>query len=210
MSEFTRPTAMIGYATAVGAVASTIFLNNKISENNFKVNAKINDLTEDINIIRDGVKEKVPIIEKGMNHMADNIKGIAGVVTNHSNVLKKLIKMEKRLSRCLMAVEDVMNALETIETRQLNLISALKTKGVLDGTAVEISAPAAPVIAPKPAPKPKKTHRLVSSDEESESSSEDERRTKKKSRKSKSKSRNEEDDDDDDEVGVVARLASRK
>jgi hypothetical protein len=107
-------------------------------------------------------------------------------------------------------MEDVMNALETIETRQLNLISALKTKGVLDGTSVEVTAPAAPVIAPKPVQKPKKTHRLVSSDEESDSSSEDERRRNKKQKKSKTKSRNDEEDDDDDEVGVVARQAARK
>ena len=210
MSEFTKPTAMIGYATAVGVVASTIFMNNKISDNNVKINAKIADLTEDINIIRDGVKEKVPMIEGGMKHMADNIKGIAGVVNNHSNVLKKLLKMEKRLARCLMAVEDVMNALETIETRQLNLISALKSKGALDGTTVEVSAPAAPVVVQKTVQKPKKAHRLISSDEDSDSSSEDERRSKKKSKKSKSKSRNDDDEDDEDEVGVVARLAARK
>ena len=210
MSEFTRPTAMIGYATTVGVVASTIFLNNKISDTNAKFTAKVNDLAEDINIIRDGVKEKVPAIEGAMKHMNDNIRGIAGVVHNHSNVMKKLVKTEKRVARCLVAIEDIMNALEVIETRQINLMTALKTKGVLDGTVVEVSAPTAPIIAPKPTQKPKKTHRLISSDEESESSSDDERRNKKKTKKTKSKPRNDEDDDDEDEVGVVARLAARK
>jgi hypothetical protein len=210
MSEFTRPTAMIGYATTVGVVASTIFLNNKISDSNTRLHNKITDLTEDINIIRDGVKEKVPMIENGMKHMSDNIKGIAGVVNNHSNVIKKLLKMEKRLARCLVAVEDVMNALEIIESRQNNLINALKTKGTLDGTAVEINAPSAPVIAHKAVHKPKKTHRLISSDEDSDSSSEEDRRRSRKQKKNKNKSRNDSDDDDEDEVERVARLASRK
>ena len=212
MSEFTRPTAMIGYATTVGVVASTIYLNNKINETNGKLHNKITDITEDINIIRDGVKEKVPMLENGIKHIASDMGKVMGAVNNHSVNIKKLIKMEKRLSRCIMAVEDIMNALEVLETRQVNLINGLKAKGALEGITVEAAPlPAAPVI-PKAAPKPKRSHRLVSSDEDSDSSSEDDRRaSKKQKKKGKGKSRDDSDDNEAvDEVDYVARMAARR
>lgn len=210
MSEFTRPTAMIGYATTVGVVASTIFLNNKINETNGKLNTKIADITEDIGIIRDGVKEKVPMLENGLKHLAGDIKNVVGAINNHSVNIKKLNKMEKRLTRCITAVEDIMNALEILETRQINLINGLKAKGSLEGVTIEAPAlPAVPVI-PKPAPKSKRSHRLVSSDEESDSSSEDDRRKSKKKSKNKSKNRDDSDNDAIDEVDFVARMAARK
>lgn len=210
MSEFTRPTAMIGYATTVGVVASTIYLNNKINETSGKLNTKIADLNEDIGIIRDGVKEKVPMLENGLKHIASNMKNVVGAITSHSDSIKKLNKMEKKLSRCIMAVEDIMNALEVLETRQINLINGLKAKGSLEGVVIETPpAPQPPVIQKAPA-KPKRNHRLVSSDEESGSSSEDDRRKKKGKGKSKGKSRDETDNEDVDEVDFVARMAGRK
>jgi len=210
MSEFTRPTAMISYATTVGVVASTIYLNNKINETSGKLHTKIVDITEDIGIIRDGVKEKVPMLENGLKHIASDMKNVIGAINAHSGSIKKLNKMEKKLSRCIMAVEDIMNALEVLEARQTNLINGLKAKGSLEGVAIEALPTPQPPVMPKAATKPKRNHRLVSSDDDSDSSSEDDRRKNKKKGKGKSKARDDTDNDDVDEVDFVARMASRK
>jgi hypothetical protein len=210
MSEFTRPTAMISYAAAVGTVASTIYLNNRINETCGKLNNKITELNEDIGVIRDGVKEKIPMLEKGLSHLANDIKSVIGAVNNHSMNIKKLNKMEKRLVRCMNALEETMSSLSIIENRQINLINALSSKGALEGAVIETPVQTAPVqTAPKPVIKHKRPSRLLSSDEESESS-EDEKRRSKKQKKNKNKSRGDSSDDDEDEVERVARLASRK
>jgi hypothetical protein len=210
MSEFTRPTAMISYATAVGTVASTIYLNNRINENGTKLNNKINELNEDIGVIRDGVKEKVPMLEKGLTHLAGDIKNVIGAINNHSMNIKKLNKMEKRLVRCMNALEETMNSLAIIEHRQINLINALNAKGALEGITLENTVQQAPVQQPsKQVVKNKRPSRLISSDDDSESSG-DERRRNKKQKKTKSKSRDDSSDDDLDEVDCVAKLASRK
>jgi hypothetical protein len=210
MSEFTRPTAMISYASAVGTVASTIYLNNRITETSSKLNTKITDLNEDIGIVRDGVKEKVPMLEKGLNHLAGDIKNVIGAINNHSANITKLSKMEKRLARCIGAVEDMMDSLAVIENRQLTLINALKAKGTLEGITIESAPhPVAPPPAPKQIVKQKRSSRLVSSSDESESSA-DEKRRSRKSKKTKGKQRDESSDEDEDEISQVARLASRK
>lgn len=210
MSEFTRPTAMISYANAVGVVASTIYLNNKINETSGRLHTKIVDITEDIGIIRDGVKEKVPMLENGIKHLASDMKNVIGAINAHSASIKKLTKMEKRLGRCICAIEDIMGSLEALEARQSNLINGLKAKGVLDGVVVETAHPPPPPVVTKTVTKNKRSHRLVSSDEESDSSSEEDRRKSKKKSKGKSKQRDDSDNDDVDEVDFVARMASRK
>ena len=210
MSEFTRPTAMISYAAAVGTVASTIYLNNRITESNTKINTKINDLNEDIGIIRDGVKEKVPMLEKGLTHLANDMKNVVGAINNHSGNIKKLSKMEKRLLRCCNALEDVMVSLSALEQRQVSLINALKAKGALEGITIESAPqPVAPQPAPKQVAKHKRPSRLVSSDEDSESS-EDEKRRSMKTKKTKGKQRDESSYESEDEISQVVRLASRK
>jgi len=209
MSEFTRPTAMISYASAVGTVASTIYLNNRITETSSKFNTKINDLNEDIGIVRDGVKEKVPMLEKGLNHLAGDIKNVIGAINNHSTNIKKLSKMEKRLARCIGAIEDMMDSLAVLENRQLTLVNALKAKGALDGITLESTPQTVAPPAPKQIVKQKRSSRLVSSDDESESSA-DEKRRSRKTKKTKGKQRDESSDEDEDEISQVARLASRK
>jgi hypothetical protein len=201
MNEFTRPTAVLGYATGVGLAASTIFLNNKITV----TNSKLTDLTEDVEAIRDGVKEKVPAIENTLKMMDHGMKNIASVVNNHAGSVKKTPKLEKRLAKACEIIEGLMEQVETLETRYQVLIDALKSKGSLDGVSLDTTARPVPVAAPKPVPK-KKARRLVSSDEESGSeSSDDEKQARKKKQARKNKNRN--DSSDEDEVDFVARMA---
>lgn len=198
MNEFTRPTAVLGYATGVGLAASTIFLNNKITT----TNTKLNDLTEDVEAIRDGVKEKVPSIENTLKMMDHGIKNIASVVNNHAGSVKKTPKLEKRLFKVCEVLEGIMEQVESLETRYQVLVDALKSKGSLEGVSLDSVRPT-PVAPSKPAPK-KKARRLVSSDEESDASSSEDEKHRKKKPVRKNKNRN---DSDEDEVDFVARMA---
>jgi hypothetical protein len=204
MSEFTRPTAMLSYANATAVVASTIWLNNKIGA----TNTKITDLTEDVEAIRDGVKEKVPMIENSIKHLDNVIKNVASVVNNHAPVVKKA---DKRFNKIRNVLEEMSEAIETIEARQFALIDALKAKGVIDNINLDVQAPVVQRPAPKPVKVQHKSRRFSSaSEDESSESSEEEKPKHKSSKKHHKSSKKHKDDSDEDEIDKVVRMARNK
>lgn len=201
MNDLTRPSALVSYTAGVGVIASTIYLNNKIGA----VSTKLADLTDDVDVIRTGVKEKVPMIENNIKNVEMVIKNIAAALNSQGPVIRKVPKMEKKMSKYREVLEHIMEVLETVEARQLALIDALKAKGSLENVSLDNVKPTP---APKQVSKPKKMRRLVSSDEDSDDSSSEEEKSRSKSKKQKkNKHKSRSDDSDEDEVDRVVRMA---
>jgi hypothetical protein len=205
MSELTKPVSVLTYANTAGILATTIYTNNKLNA----TNTKLKDVAEDVDMIRDGIKEKVPTIENNIKQLDNVIKNIVQVFNNQAMATKKTEKKHKKLYR---VIEELLIRLDESESRYARLLNELKTKNVLEASVVDSMASSiAPIVAPppppKPAPKPILSRRLSSDSSDSDSSeSEDERqKSKKKSKKSKAKS-----DSEEDEIEKVVRLARSK
>jgi hypothetical protein len=207
MNDLTKPSMMLGYANTVGIAASTIYMVNKTSA----LNVKFNDLSEDVETIRDGIKEKVPVIENNIKNLDQNIRGIV----NFSNsqvvpLIKKSEKSEKKLDRYRSCIEEMAATIEALDARYHALVQALKDNKILENFKVEdIPEYTPPKPQKKAAPKKKRSLTLSSSDDSSSESSEEE---KPKSRKNKSKNHSKlrVDDGDDSETNIVARMASSR
>lgn len=202
MSELTKPVSVLTYANTAGILATTIYTNNKLNATNIK----LKDVTEDVEMIRDGIKEKVPTIENNIKQLDNVIKNIVQVFNNQAMANKKTEKKHKKVYR---VIEELLIRLDESESRYARLLNELKSKNVLEASVVDSMASsivvAAPPPPPKPAPKPILSRRLTSDSSDSESDSEEERKSKKKSKKSKVKS-----DSEEDEIEKVVRLARSK
>lgn len=78
MNEHTRPLALLTYANTVALGGAAIYFNNKTNA----INTKLEDVTEEVSEIREGVEKKVPMIEnsiKGLDQMVRNIAGLSTV-----------------------------------------------------------------------------------------------------------------------------------
>ena len=206
MNDLTKPSMMLGYANTVGLAASTIYMVNKTST----LTAKFNDLSEDVDTIRDGIKEKVPIIEQNIKGLDQNIRGIV----NFSNsqvvpLIKKSEKSEKKLDRYRSCIEEMAATIEALDARYMALVQALKDNKILENFKVEELPEPAPPKPKKPTPKKKRSLTLSSSEESSSESSEEEKPRPKKG-KSKNHSKLRVDDGDDSETNIVARMASSR
>ena len=206
MNDLTKPSMMLGYANTVGIAASTIYMVNKTSA----LNAKFNDLSEDVETIRDGIKEKVPIMEQNIKGLDQNIRGIV----NFSNsqvvpLIKKSEKSEKKLDRYRSCIEEMAATIEALDARYMALVQALKDNKILENFKVEEMPEYSP---PKPQKKaaPKKKRSLTLSSDESSSESSEEEKPRSKKGKSKNHSKLRVDDGDDSETNIVARMASSR
>lgn len=199
MSEFTKPLAVLSYANTAGILATTIYTNNKLNV----TNQKLKDVAEDVDMIRDGIKEKVPVIENNIKHLDNVIKNIVSVFNNQT------LSGKKKNKKLCSVVEELAIRLEESENRYARLLNELKNKSVLDTSVLDSigsSIVVAPPPPPKPAPKSILSRRLVSDSSSSDSESEVEKhKSKKKSKKSKVKS-----DSEEDEIEKVVRLARSK
>lgn len=200
-SDLTKPVSLLTYANTVGVVASTVYLNNKTNS----INARVTDLAEDVESIRDGVKEKVPGMEKNLTMLNTHYQNMVNTLNNQGRVVEKMSKVDKKFEKMRLFMDSIGEALEALEDKHNQLVTVLKNKGSLDAsTADELTvAKAAPVKVVK-----KAKRKYVSESEESESSEEEPPRKSKKSKKEK-KSKHTSDDDEDD-ISQVIRMASQK
>ena len=204
MNDLTRPSALLGYANTVAIAASTIYLVNK----NAALNTKINDLADDVDTIRDGIKEKVPVIENSIKGLDQNLRNVATAVNNNLGpIIKRTDKTEKKLNKYKAIIEEMAEAIETLDHRYTSLVKALTDNKILENFKVE-DLPEPEPVKPKKVVRKRKTYDLDTSESESESSEEE----KPKSRKNKSKNKRKHvsEDSDEDDISKVARMASRK
>ena len=216
MNDLTKPVAMISYANTVGLVGTTVYFSKKITS----LETKLNDAAEEIETIRDGVKEKVPFMENNLRGIENNMRGIANVVNSNLPVFaKKIEKTEKKIEKIRLVLENMGDAIESLEYKFTMLMKILNEKDVLGGAKIEIptEAPQPPVQRERSIKKSKKTKKSksYSSSEESESESSEEEvksksKSKSKSKNEKSKSKKKSEDSDEDDTSLVARLASKK
>ncbi len=212
MNELTRPSAILGYANTVGLAVATVYLSNKTST----LNVKYNDLADEVDTIRDGIKEKVPLIENSIKGLDQNLRNIATAVNNNlGGINKRNIKNEKKMSKYRSIIEEMANSIDVLETRYSSLVKALNENKILENFKVEDVVPSPPTPVPV---KPKKTTRKrrtfdvsSSESESSESESSEEEKPKKKSKsKTKTRKNRHTEDEDESDTNIVARIASKR
>jgi hypothetical protein len=210
MNDLTRPSAILGYANTVGLAVAAVYLANKTSA----LNVKYNDLADDVDTIRDGIKEKVPVIENSIKGLDQNLRNIANAVnTNLGGLNKKNAKNEKKMNKHRAVIEEMSETIELLEARYAALVKALNDNKILENFSVDDVAPApAPVVKHKKVVKKKRSLDISSSESESSSDSESEEEKPKKKSKSKSKGRKNRhtEDDDESDTNIVARMASKR
>jgi hypothetical protein len=209
MNDLTRPSALLGYANTVGIAVATVYLANKTSA----LNVKYNDLAEEIETIRDGVKEKVPAIENTIKGLDQNLRNVATAVNNSlGGMNKRHIKTEKKMNKYKNVIEELFEVIEVQEARYNALVKALLDNKVLEDFKMEEAPVPPPVVKSRKVVSRKK--RVLDdteseSESESDSESEEEKPKKKSKTKAKKKTRHAEDDDESD-TNIVARMASRR
>jgi hypothetical protein len=209
MNDLTRPSAILGYANTVGLAVATVYLNNKTNN----LNAKYIDLADDVDTIRDGIKEKVPMIENTIKGLDQNLRNVATVVNNNLGpLIKKGDKTDKKVGKFKAIIEELYETIELMDMRYNTLVKSLVDNKILENFKIEdiTPEPAPPVVKHKKVQKKKRVVEFSSSESESESESSEEEKPKKKSKKSKSKKSRSNDDDDDDDTNIVARMASKR
>jgi hypothetical protein len=205
MNDLTRPSAVLGYANSVAIAAATIYLVNK----NSALNTKINDLTDDVDTIRDGIKEKVPMIENSIKGLDQNLRNVATAVNNNLGpIIKRADKNDKKMNKYKAIIEEMGETIEILDHRYNTLVKALLDNKLLENFKMEELPEPAPV-KPKKVQRKRRTFDLDTSESESESSEEEKPKSRKNKHKSKKQSRVSEDSDEDD-ISKVARMASRK
>ena len=210
MNDFTRPSAILGYANTIGLGVVTVYLVNRTNS----LNTKYNDLADEVDTIRDGIKEKVPIIENTIKGLDQNLRNVATAVNNNLGpIIKNNQKTEKKLSKYRAIIEELTETIDVMEHRFSSLVKALNDGKILENFKVEeVVRPPTPVpVKPKKHLKKKRSYDLSSSESESESSSSEEEKPKKKSKsKGKNKSRKSVEDEDESDTNIVARMASKR
>jgi hypothetical protein len=210
MNDLTRPSAILGYANTVGLAVATVYLNSKTTA----LNAKYNDLAEDVDTIRDGIKEKVPMIENTIKGLDQNLRNVATVVNNNLGpMVKRTEKTDKKVAKYKVAIEELYEVIDIMDARYNALVKVLVDNKILENFKIEELVPLPtppPIIKPK---KIQKKKRVIDSSDESDSeseSSEEEKPRKSKTKSRKTKKSRAVDEDEDSDTNIVARMASKR
>jgi chromosome segregation ATPase len=122
MNDLSKPSTLFSGASALGLVTASIYF----SRQNTGINLRLNDLSEEIETIKDGLKEKIPQIEntmKSFNHALNNIN------LNTQNIGMGLRKVEKKYNSVRDDIKEVSDTLDALDQRFVNLVETLITKG---------------------------------------------------------------------------------
>jgi len=211
MNDITKPATLLAGVSTLGLVSTSIYFSNKTSA----LNKSIADINDDIDTIKDGLKEKVPALENQIKNVDHGLRAISGGMQNFAMHSKKI---EKKFGKTLEEVSEVSSALDTIDDRVVRLIEALVSKNVISQEDIDPPPKPQPVQRARASKNESKKTKHFSEDEEDEEdeSSEEEpvrrRSSNNKNRSSRSvpapRRHSPNDKDDGDDIDAVVRMAS--
>lgn len=212
MNDITKPATLLAGISTLGLVSTSIYFSNK----NAAINKSISDINDDIDTIKDGLKEKVPALENQIKNVDHGLRAMSGGMQNFAIHSKKI---EKKFGKTLEEVSEVSSALDTIDDRVVRLIEALVSKNVISQEDIDPPPKPQPVQRARHSKNDTKKSKHFSEDEEDEddASSEEEpvrrRSSNNKNRNSRSvpapsRRHSPNDKDDGDDIDAVVRMAS--
>lgn len=207
MGDFTKPGTILAGVSTIGVISTSVYFSNKTNS----LAKQIATIDADIDTIKDGLKEKVPMLENAIKTVDHGLRNMSTGMQNFANHTKKI---EKKFSKSSSEVSEMSEALDVIDNRMVRLMEALVRKGVVSEE--EINPPVkAPPIQRARASKETKRRSSDSDSEESESESESEPETRRRNNKNRSSRsvpppsrRSSSRSDDADDIDQVVRMAS--
>lgn len=124
MNDLTKPSTLIAGVNTLGLVTAGIYF----SRQNTTLNARVNDVADEVETIKDGLKEKVPAIENSVKTLDHSIRFLSNSIqTIHvSNG-----KIDKKLGKTRDDLAEISAALDKLDQRFVNLVEALIAKDII-------------------------------------------------------------------------------
>jgi len=229
MNDLSKPSTIFSGVNTLGLITTAVYF----SRQNAALNVKVNDTIDEIDTIKEGLKDKVPKIENSVKTLEMAMRSLS---QNLQNVGHSLHASDKKMSRARNEVSEISDTLDALDTRFVNLVEALIAKGVI--TKEDVDPPSKQIFRTR-----QETRRVsggrYSRDEEEEEPRETRRVTRGETRRDRRPVREETEDEsdhhseddrrhrrarsvpaprrsampmnnEDDDIDVVARMASRK
>jgi chromosome segregation ATPase len=124
MNDLTKPSTLIAGVNTLGLVTAGIYF----SRQNTTLNARVNDVTDEIETIKEGLKEKVPTIENSVRTLDHSIRFVSNSV---QNVHLSNGKIDKKLGKTRDELAEISAALDKLDQRFVNLVEALIAKDII-------------------------------------------------------------------------------
>jgi hypothetical protein len=124
MNDLTKPSTLIAGVNTLGLVTAGIYF----SRQNTTLNARINDVTDEVETIKDGLKEKVPSMENTIKTMDLGLRSLANSLQNMHNTNGQL---DGRIRKNRDKLSDLAETLDALDQRFVNLVEALIAKEII-------------------------------------------------------------------------------
>jgi len=226
MNDLSKPSTIFSGVNTLGLITTAVYF----SRQNAALNIKVNDTLDEIDTIKEGLKDKVPKIENSVKTLDMAIRSLS---QNLQNVGHSLHSSDKKMSKARSEVSEISDTLDALDTRFVNLVEALIAKGVI--TKEDVDPPSKQIFRTR-----QETTRRRGGGRRSHDESDEEREAPARRRggrndrrtRDETESESEESDNDrrhrrarsvpapaprrnnpiveDDDIDVVARMASRK
>lgn len=170
MNDLTKPSTLISGVNTLGLVTAGIYF----SRQNTTLNAKINDVSDEVETIKDGLKEKVPTLENTIRTMELSMRSLANSLQTIHNTNGQ---MDGRIRKNRDKLSDIAETLDALDQRFVNLVEALIAKDVIKKE--DVDPPSKVVTKTRSSDKDKKKsksskHRREETESEESSASESE------------------------------------
>lgn len=225
MNDLSKPSTIFAGVNSLGLITTAVYF----SRQNAALNGKINEVNEEIDTIKEGLKEKVPTIEnsvKALDHAFRTLNQGLQSVNNNTHLI------EKKTNKARGEVTEISDTLDALDTRFVNLVEALISKGII--TKEDVDPPSKQVFRTRHTTagggsrrkdedsgsgrrKDDRRRRRDETSDESESSDSEDDHRRRDTRRARSvpapmprRSNVGISNNDDDDIDVVARMASRK
>lgn len=228
MNDLSKPSTIFQGVNTLGLITTAVYF----SRQNAALNVKINDTFDEIDTIKEGLKDKVPKIENSVKTLEMAMRSLS---QNLQNIGHSLHTSDKKVSRARGEVTEISDTLDALDTRFVNLVEALIAKNIISKE--DVDPPSKQIFRTRQETRrvsggrynrddedeePRDSRRNTRGDsrrdrrpvrddteDESDSRSEDERRHR-RTRSVPAPRRPIVPSNDDDDIDVVARMASRK
>jgi len=124
MNDLTKPSTLIAGVNTLGLVTAGIYF----SRQNTTLNARINDVADEVETIKDGLKEKVPTMENSMKTLELSLRSLANSLQTIHNTNGQ---MDGRIRKNRDKLSDIAETLDALDQRFVNLVEALIAKDII-------------------------------------------------------------------------------
>jgi hypothetical protein len=124
MNDLTKPSTLIAGVNTLGLVTAGIYF----SRQNTTLNARVNDVTDEVETIKDGLKEKVPAIENSVNILNHSIRSLSNSI---QTIHVANGKIDKKVSKTRDDLAEISATLDKLDQRFVNLVEALIAKDII-------------------------------------------------------------------------------